>query len=179
MPNPGKPIFLGAALLVGIAVAASAAPPDRTGNNAPGPVVTEPSGQSPGAQIAALPPSDAAAAGNSIVLPEVTVRPPEAYPQPYSNGGGPHATSYSKPRSEHYPMQPDYDGNLAMHPYTSGVGPRGSSNHTVKAEHYQVPPGYDSNVAMHPYTSLLGPCPHGGNGKVVCADLIPPSHYNH
>lgn len=166
MPNPGKPLFLGAALLVGIAIAASAAQPDRAGDAAPGP------------QIAALPPSDAAAAGNGIVLPEVMVRPPAAYQQPYSNGGGPRASSYSKPRSEHYPMQPDYDGNLAMHPYTSGVGPRASSNHMVKAEHYQVPPGYDSNVAMHPYTSATGPCPQGGSGKVVCTDMIPGSHHN-
>src|SRR5260221_12484283 len=159
MPNPGKPIFLGAALLVGIAVAASAAPPDRTGNNAPGPVVTEPSGQSPGAQIAALPPSDAAAAGNSIVLPEVTVLAPQSYPQPYSNGGGPRASSYSKPRSEHYSVPPDCKTKAALHPHTRGPGPRARPKPPGKARHRQVPPGYDSNVALHPFTRLLGPGP--------------------
>ena len=166
MPNPSKPIFLGAALLVGIAMAASAAPPDRAGDTAPGP------------QIATLPPSDAAASGNGIVLPEVTVLAPRGYPQPYANGGGPRVSSYSKPRSEHYSVPPDYTANAALHPYTSGLGPRASSNHMVKAEHYEVPPGYDGNHAMHPYTSGLGPCLQGGTGKVVCTDAIPASRHN-
>jgi hypothetical protein len=173
MPNPGKPIFLGAVLAVGMAIAASAAPPGRAGDNMAAPVATEPSGQSPGPQVAALPPASATA-GN-ITLPEVTV----VAPQPYSSGGGPRLSSYSKPRSEHYSVSPDYAANPALHPYTSGLGPRASSNHTVRTEHYQVPPDYDSNIAMHPYTSAIGPCPQGGTGKVVCTDMIPASHHNH
>jgi hypothetical protein len=68
--------------------------------------------------------------------------------------------------------------NLASQSVASTFSPRVSSQNTVQTEHYQVPPDFDSDVALHPYTSVLGPCPEGGPGKVVCSDMIPPSHYN-
>jgi len=159
MPSAGKSIVLCLSLLVGEPAGAA---------NAPAP------------QIAALPAAEPVSVSipNAITLPEVTVLAPRSFPQPYSDGGGPRASSYSKPRSEHYRPSPGYGANAALHPYTSGLGPRASSNGTVRAEHYEVPPDYDRNMAMHPYTSGLGPCPQG-QGKTVCTAMIPPSHYNH
>jgi hypothetical protein len=55
---------------------------------------------------------------------------------------------------------------------------RVSSGDGRRSEHYEVPADFDSNVALHPYTSGLGPCPHGGPGKCVCSEVIPPSRYN-
>jgi hypothetical protein len=165
MSNCVRRIVLGAALLAGVAMAASAQ------------TMTAP-GENPGPQIATLPPSEAAPANNAITLPEVAVLAPRTYPQPYANGGGPRVSSYSIPRSEHYQASPDYRTNTALHPYSNGLGPRASSQGTVRAEHYQVPPGYDQNDAMHPYTSGHGPCPQGGAGKVVCTDMIPSSRHN-
>ena len=155
------------ALLVGLAAGAGAQTPSGLPNQAPGP------------QIAALPTSEAAPANNAITLPELTVLAPRPYAQPYAHGGGPRASSYSIPRSEHYEVPPGYAADPALHPYSGGLGPRASSQVTVRAEHYDIPPDYDQNVAMHPYTSGLGPCPQGGHGKVVCTNMVPASHYNH
>ena len=165
MSKSVQPVVLAAtAVLVGTAIAAMAQ--------------TQPSGQVPGPQIAALPPSDAAPARNAITLPEVTVLAPQHYRQPYANLVGPRVSSYSIPRAEHYEVPPAYAADPAMHPYSSRLGPRASSEGTVRAEHYDVSPDYDRNVAMHPYTSGLGPCPQGGAGKVVCTDMIPSSRHN-
>jgi hypothetical protein len=40
------------------------------------------------------------------------------------------------------------------------------------------PPEFDNDAALHPYTSGLGPCLHGGPGKQVCSEVVPPSRYN-
>ena len=161
-----RPIILAAALLVGAAMDASA-------QTAPGAA-----SQIPGPQIATLPPPETAPPSNAITLPEVTVTAPQNYLLPHSSGGGPRASSYSIPRTEHYPVLPGDAANPAFHPYSSGLGPRASSMGTVRAEHFEVPPDYDGNVSMHPYTSGLGPCLQGGTGKVVCGDMVPPSRYN-
>ena len=153
MPSAGKTILLCFALLLGERAAFA---------------------QAPGPQIAALPPADAASQPNAITLPEVAVLAPRAFPQPYTDGGGPRVSSYSKPRSEHYLLPPGYEADMALHPYTSGVGPRASSNGTVRPEHYDVPPDYERNMAMHPYTSGFSPCVQGQSSGCQ----LPKSHHN-
>lgn len=129
------------------------------------------SSEFPGRQIATLPPNDTSpSTPGSVTLPNVWV-----YPQSYSVGGAPRASSYSAPRPEHYPVPPGYDANVALHPYTSGLGPRASSNGTVRAEHFRMPPDYDANAAMHPYTSRLSPCVQGQSAGCQ----VPNSHQDH
>ena len=153
MPSAGKSIILCLALLLGERAAVA---------------------QAPGPQTAAPPPADVAATANAVTLPEITVLAPRTVHQPYSDGGGPRASSYSKPRSEHYPLPPGYEADAALHPYTSGLGPRASSNGTVRPEHYDMPPDYERNMAMHPYTSGSSPCVQGQSAGCQLAK----SHHN-
>lgn len=153
-----RPIVLGSSFLLGIAIAVVAQPARSTAD-----------------QLAALPPF-ATPAPPTLTLPGVIVRP-EQYAPPYSNGGGPRASSYSTPSAEHRGWSLGA-ADPALHPYTSGLGPRVSSNHALPVEHYEMPADYESNVAMHPYTSLQGPCPEGGNaGPDICKRLISASKY--
>ena len=66
----------------------------------------------------------------------------------------------------------------ASAPDASTFSLRASSANAVRADHYEVPPDYDNDATLHPYTSGLGPCPHGGPGKQVCGELVPPSRYS-
>jgi hypothetical protein len=183
MRTLGKSTVLGMAFLMAAVTAANADPEYRAGATAAATVINGVSGSGPfgssefpSRQIAALPPTDTSpSTPYSATLPDVTV-----YPQPYYSGG-PRASSYSAPRTEHYSVPWDYAANAALHPYSSGLGPRASSHGTIRAEHYQMPPDFDTNVAMHPYTSLLGPCPEGRNGSGCnrpAGSIIRPSHHN-
>jgi hypothetical protein len=105
-----KSTILGAAFLAGVAIAANADPLCRAPT---GPC------QLPGApQLVALPPSNAASAPDSVILPEVTVFAPYS-----SRGVGPRVSSFGTIRTEHYQLPPDYDANVALHPYSSHLGP--------------------------------------------------------
>ena len=109
MPITGKFMGLGAAFLAASAITAHADPVCRadTGSCKP-----------PGHDLAALPPSTAPSAPNSVTLPEVTVF------APYSNRGiGPRVSSFGTIRTEHYEVPPDFDATVPLHPYTSGPWP--------------------------------------------------------
>lgn len=178
MRTIGRSTVLGMAFVTVAVTAANADPEYQAGTPAAAAITngvggSGPFGSSefPGRQIAILPPNDASPpTPNSPSLPNGWV-----YPQPYSTGGGPRASSYSAPRTERYSVPPDYDTNAALHPYTSGLGPRASSNGTVRAEHFKMPPDYDANAAMHPYTSRFSPCVQGQGA----ACQVPSSHQNH
>jgi hypothetical protein len=178
MRTIGQSAVLGMAFLTAAVTTANADPESRSGTPAAATITngvgaSGPFGSSefPSRQIATLPPNDTSpSTPSSATLPNVGV-----YPQPYSTGGGPRASSYSAPRPEHYSIPPDYDTNVALHPYTSGLGPRASSNGTVRAEHFKMPADYDANAAMHPYTSRLSPCVQGQG--IACQ--VPSSHQDH
>lgn len=178
MRTLGKSTMLGIAFLTAAATAATADPEHRAGTNTAATISARVSGSGlfgssefASHEIATWPPNaPLSSTSNSAALRAVA-----GYPQPYSSGGGPRASSYSAPRAEHYSGPSDYQANAALHPYTSGLGPRASSNGTVRAEHFKMPPDYDANVAMHPYTSHLGPCVQGQ----TAACQIPTSHHDH
>src|SRR5882757_4170960 len=88
-----KSTVLAAAFLAGVAIAANA---DPASTSAAGTVVNPASGSQPqGRGLAALPPSTATPAPNSVTLPE----------------------------PKNYQVPSDFDANVNQHPYTSGVGP--------------------------------------------------------
>ena len=149
MPTIGKATVLGAALLVGIVIAANADPLSRPCTKTAGATVNGMGGagpigspQSPGLELAALPPANAAPASDSLTLPDVTVLAPTPPP------------------------------GYHMVPYVNAYG------HKTMVRHYQVPPGYDANLNMHPYTSGIGPWPGPGTWGTFMAGSKPPSHYN-
>jgi hypothetical protein len=138
MPTIGKSTVLGAALLVGIVIAANANPLSRLGTKTAGTTVNgmadaRPIGspQSPGHQVTALPPANAAPAPDSSTLPDVTVLAPSPMP------------------------------GYRMVPYVNAYG------YKTMVRHYQVPPGYDANPNMHPYTSGIGPWPGPGTWGIL------------
>ncbi len=121
---------MGAAFIAGFAIGAAAAYADplcrpdpyaaatvANGSSGSGPLG---SCQSPGREVAALPPANPAAP-NSVTLPEVNVFGPAPRPgyymAPYVNAFG------YKTMVEHYQVPPGYDADVALHPYTSGIGP--------------------------------------------------------
>jgi hypothetical protein len=132
MPTIAKSPVLGAALLVGIVIAANADPLSGPYTKTAGTTVNGMGGagpngspQSPGHEVAALPPANAAPAPDGSTLPDVTVLAPSPLP------------------------------GYHMVPYVNAYGKK------TMVEHYQVPPGYDANPNMHPYTSGIGPSPAG------------------
>jgi hypothetical protein len=166
MPVIRKSMVLGGAFLAGIAIPADAGPLCRAGAA---------SYQSPGRELAALPPANSGFASAGITLPQVNVFGPapggEYVKVPYVNAFG------VKTTVEHYQVPPGYDTDPAMHPYTTRrFGPRASSNGKIRYEHYEVPPGFDANIAMHPYSSRFGPCVDA-KGHMGC-EAVRPSHYN-
>lgn len=128
MPTIGKSTVLGAALLVGIVIVANADPLSRpctktaattvNGMGGAGPIGSP---RSPGHEVTAPPPANAAPAPDSLTLPDVTALAPSTLPGyhmvPYVNAFG------KKTMVKHYQVPPGYDANLNMHPYTSGIGP--------------------------------------------------------
>lgn len=177
MSNPAKQIVLGAALLVGATIVATAEPVPPTGDKSAALGAAAPSGvrQLSGNEILAVPQSDAKPTRASIKLPPVSVVAP--YSHPYTSGVGPKVSSNGGVRGEHYQVPPDYVTDIAMHPYTSGVGPKAGPNRVLRVAHYEVPPGYDADVTMHPYTSAIGPSEYGS--RVRAGDLLTSrSHYN-
>jgi len=88
-----KSTVLAAAFLAGVVIAANA---DPASTNAAGTVANGVSGsQSQGHSVAALPPSGATPAPNSVTLPE----------------------------TKNYQVPSDFEANVNLHPYTSGLGP--------------------------------------------------------
>ena len=149
MPTIAKSPVLGAALLVGIVIAANADPLSRPYTKMAGTTVNGMGGagpigspQSPGHEVAALPPANAAPAPDGSTLPDVTVLPP------------------SPPPGYH------------MVPYVNAYG------HKTMVKHYQIPPDYDANPNMHPYTSGIGPWTGPGSWGTFMAGSKPPSHYD-
>jgi hypothetical protein len=134
MPNPAKPIVLGAAFLVGVIIGTNADPLARTGANLAGSVAAVPSGarQLPGRQIATLPPANAAPMRDSIALPGVSVVTP--YLRPYTSHLGPKASPNGTLRVEHYPVPADYETNVALHPYSSRIGPPVEGGHNRQGD---------------------------------------------
>ena len=88
-----KSTVLAAAFLAGVAIAANA---DPANTSAAGTVANGASGsQSQGRGVAALLPSTATPAPNSVTPPE----------------------------TRRYPVPSDFEANVNLHPYTSGLGP--------------------------------------------------------
>lgn len=162
MPNPAKQIVLGAALLVGITMVASADPLPRSGDKSAASGAAVPSGarQLSGNEVGALPPSAATPTRDSIALPDVSVVVP--YSHPYTSGVGPKASPNYRLRAEYYQAPPDYVTDIAKHPYASRISLKAGPNRALRVEHYQMPPKYDADIAMHPYTSGVGAAPEGG-----------------
>jgi hypothetical protein len=145
----GKFAVLGAVFLSGAAIAANADPLRPANPGAVGTVANAAaSSQSPGREVAALPPANTAAP-NSVTLPEVSIF--GVVMHPYTSHLGPKASPNGTLTMDHHPVPPAYE--TASRPYTSHLGPKVSSNGALRAEHYQLPPDYAKDVAMHPYSS--------------------------
>jgi hypothetical protein len=164
MPNPAKQIVLGAVLLVGATMAASADSLSRTGDNpaASGAALPSEARELSGNEVG-VPPPDAMPTHDSIALPSISVVAP--YWHPYTSGVGPKIGPNGRLRVEHYQAPPDYVTDIAMHPYTSRVGAKAGPNHVLRFEHFQVTPAYVADVSMHPYTSGIGVPTEGGRNR--------------
>jgi len=133
MSTIGKSVGLATAFLAGIVIAANAGPLSRADASASAPIANPPpssstplsSSQPQCRELAALPPTNAAPAPNSVALPHVTVFGFRITSRPYSRSGvGPRVSSFETVRTEHYQVPEDYGANIAMHPYKRGISPR-------------------------------------------------------
>ena len=70
------------------------------------------------------------------------------------------------------PLEPERLASLSL-------GPGEALAHTALPDvTVHAPPTYSEPLTNSRGPRVIGPCSRGGNGKIVCPDLMPPLHYD-